>query len=620
MTTKPDYEMLDLNVLHDISNIEGYWGSISEKMRVTALPDMLIKLEAQGRLQEFRHAADPMVEAFSDSGLECDDSDVYKWMEAASLSLIHQFDKNLNHRLEQLIDLVLAAADDTGYIDAFASVTGDPRWGANNGINHCLYNHGHLIEAAIAHLALAGPESRLFTAVLQLVDTIEKEYNDGLITPPAHQEIELALVRLYEVTNEIRYLRLAESLLDQRGHTEGRLCYGAYAQDHKPISDQHEIIGHAVRAIYQNIAAQAVAYHLNRQDLKLALDDMWTDMISRKIHLSGGFGTVHIGPNGIEGFGDPYELDPSTVDVDACSAIAALLWAEERLKETDDTHYADVVEHQMYNRILAGPNVSCTEWFYGMAMESKDPITFNGWGNATPIGLSSQYRRPWYRVPCCPPSIARFVFQAPLLAVRQRENQITIDQFITLDQVIHFSNADDAILHISTDFPYSGHIHVKFDNAPSNPISIRVRIPGWISGKAIDGQLYSGKTSQQDHIILIDGAPIPHEDSGYLVFTRNWSQFPEINIVLPMKVHTVTADKHVHALAGKHAAMYGPLVLCMEGEPNSLFVRKTIEIENAVVGQHPSLPGPQIILKDGAEMIPLNLVQNRNYPAFRVWF
>jgi len=596
--------------LKSVGTNGGEYAHWAEQLRVTALPDMLAKLEAQGRLDEFEfvqsHEGNP---PHTDG--PWDDSDIHKWIEAASLALVLCADTELRQDLERVIDVVLGAIDPSGYLDAFTSVSGDPQWGHPSRGNHVLYNQGHFIEAAIAHRVL-DPDSRLFAAAIRLADLIDGAYRSREVQLAAHQEIELALCRLTAATGDTRYQRLAELMLDDRGHVEGRVAYGSWSQDHEPIVDQVEIVGHTVRAIYQNIAADEIARHTGRADLASALQRQWEDLLSRKILISGGSGRVMEGPSGIEGFRAPFDLDSHEVDVDTCTAIALALWAAQRAEADDDAVSADVAEHEVFNRVFAGVSLNMTSYFYGMPLESTTAEGFDGWGNAVPFGTASNYRQPWYTVPCCPPNIARLLLQLPLIASRMKDDVITVDQYIAHTRT--FDNG--TTLEVDTDYPRSGRIAIRLVDAKRG--GLRVRIPGWLSGAVLDGTLYRTESVSDTVSILVDGEVVEAKPSSYLEIDNDWEVRPTVVIEFPMAPRLVRADPRASALSGQSAVALGALIYCREGD-SAISDETSVDLTDAVVQPHKSLPVNEIVLADGRSLIPLAAVDNRARPAFWVW-
>lgn len=605
--------------LRSISRVGGFWREVLDRNRVSSLPDALEKLSRQGRLNNFRIAAGEKLKRPMQVG-PWDDSDVYKWVEAASMALIVDPSDALRRSLDEVVTLIVNAQEPDGYIDTRQNVLQRPRWDKEHTENHVLYNMGHLIEAGIAHRVATGND-RLFDVGRRAADCIGREFGPGKRAwAPQHQEIELALVKLFEETGERRYLDLALFFLDQRGHAENRKSLGIYQQDHLPVRDQAEIVGHSVRALYQNIAMHDVALYTGDEGLYAAQGRMWDDMAGRKLLISGGAGRVHEGPNGLEGFRDPFDLDSSEPDVDTCTSIAILLWAQRRLAHTDEAGYADFVEHTMYNRILAGISLSGTNYFYGMPLEAVSRDTFDSCGQAGPVmGVSEHYRQPWYRVPCCPSNIQRVIALFPALAIRSSDDTLTIDQYLDIRETMEVGDASIAI-DMRSGYPFDGNVRVALQLSSPASFTLRLRRPSWLDGKVMDGRLYSSGAPKTTMTVTINGASVECGTNGYVSISRTWSDGDRIEIELPLEARLATAVPQATALNGQAALLVGPLVYCAEVPADKFaHVRPGAALQQKPT-QHACLPVLSFKLAEGEEMLPLFAWDNRGPTSMRVWF
>lgn len=606
--------------LAQLNRIGGFWRELLDRNRLVGLRDQLEKLSRQGRFRGFEVAAGRSDKRAVSIG-PWDDSDVFKWVEAASLALLIDKDPVLETMLDGIVDLIVAGQDETGYIDTRHYSLGRPRWDVDNGNNHVLYNLGHLIEAGIAHSHLAS-DSRLFACAVRVADCIERSFGPGKLEwAPQHQEIELALIRLYEETGQRRYLGLANYFLERRGHHSGRTDLGYFAQDHVPVVDQHEIVGHTVRALYQNIAVHDVAQYLGNSAFKSAQNDMWEDMTSGKLLISGGAGRVHEGAHGIEGFRAKFDLASDEPDVDTCTSIAILLWAQRLLASTDEPRFADMVEHQMYNRILAGASLSQTEWFYGMPLESVAREGFDGIGGAGPVmGASEHYRQPWCRVPCCPPNFARVVATFPMLALRVSSHTLTVDQFVDLEETVEV-NGQSIKVSMVTGYPHHGDVSIRLEMPEASHFTLRLRMPGWVNGQVMGGNLYRSRVGDQC-TVEVDGSLISDISGvlGYIVLDRKWEAETSLVFRLPLQARPVTACYDVAALRGQTALMVGPLVYCAEGDPLALAATSVADLAGSTTSPHPFLPVPQLRAQSGLSLVPLYAWDNAQPAGLKVWF
>jgi uncharacterized protein len=365
---------------------DAFWSPRLTTNRLVTIPYDFQKCEETGRITNFAKAAGWM--EGDHEGIFFNDSDVFKIIEGAAYSLKLYPDPELDRYLDDLIEQIAAAQEPDGYLytaRTIAERNGTPerlqadregltRW-SNTRISHELYNVGHLYEAAVAHYHSTGKRTLLDVAIKN-ANLIDSVFGPGKRTDvPGHQEIEMGLVKLYQVTGDSRYLNLAKFFLDERGHAHGRNLYVAhgdpgYMQDHLPVIEQQEAVGHAVRAAYMYSGMADVATLTDTAAYIRAIDTIWQNVVGRKLYITGGLGARHQG----EAFGDDYELPNLTAYAETCAAIANAMWNQRMFLLHGDSRYIDVLERTIYNGFLSGVSLSGNRFLYvnSLAFDALD--------------------------------------------------------------------------------------------------------------------------------------------------------------------------------------------------------------------------------------------------------
>lgn len=488
------------------------------------------------------------------------DSDVAKWIEAASYSLATQPDSDLERLLDETIALIASAQQPDGYLNThFTQVEPEKRW-TNLRDQHELYCAGHMIEAAVAHFQATGKRS--------LLDVVCR-YADYIITVfgtapgqkrgyPGHEEIELALVKLYHVTNQPRYLALAQYFVDERGrqphyYDQEAIARGddpakywaksyAYSQSHIPVRQQSEVVGHAVRAMYLYSAMADLAGESGDLELLAACERLWDDLTLHKLYLTGG-----IGPSSHnEGFTTPYDLPNETAYAETCAAVGLVFWAHRMLQFHCDRKYADVLETALYNGALSGVSLDGERFFY------ENPLA----------SLGNHHRQPWFDCACCPPNIARLLASLGDYIYSYASDQIAVHLYIQGSGRFNISG-QTIILKQNTAYPWDGKITIDLDMPKAAQFTLRLRVPGWCRGSEV--RVFGERTDMR-----------PHIENGYLVLTRNWQPGDMVELNLPMPVERIYAYPDVRADAGKVALRRGPLVYCFEAADNHFALQRAV--------------------------------------------
>ncbi len=567
--TRASGERMTFVPLADVRLADSFLAPRLETNRRVTIPHNLEMCRRTGAIDNFAKAAgrkeEPRV------GLLNWDNFVYKAIEAASYSLMTQNDAALDRRLDEIIDAIAAAQGDDGYLNTYTmwrhrqDPDAHPYW-ANLRGDLELYTAGHLFEAAVAHYRATGKRTFLNVAVKK-ADLIARRFGPGRnMGVPGHEEIETALVRLHEATQDEKYLRLSEFFVDQRGNAEGHDLYGAFHQDHQPFVEQVEAVGQAPRATYLYSGAADLAYYLDRPDYVRALDRLWQDVICHKMYITGGIGSEHSN----EGFGAPYDLPNRTAYSEICAAISFPMWALRMFKLHGDARYIDVVERTVYNNLLAGVSLSGDRYFYACPLESDGTYRFNlGWCPADAEGTyreASATRKEWFPCACCPPNLARYLPQTPGFVYATRGEDLYVNLFVASRGRVRVAGGPVTLVQ-ETDYPWDGRVRVRFELEAPRRFTVRVRVPGWARNEAVPSDLYRFRDPCEaaPELAVNQQAVAVRLEKGFVPITRTWRSGDRIDLALPMSVRRVVSHPLIQTNAGKIALQRGPIVYCAEG-------------------------------------------------------
>jgi DUF1680 family protein len=567
------------------------------------------------------------------------DSDVAKWIEAASYSLATHPDPALDSLLDEVITLIAGAQQPDGYLNVhFTVVEPDKRW-MNLRDAHELYCAGHLIEAAVAHFQATGKRS-LLDVLCRYADTIGKVFGRGAGQKRGycgHEEIELALVKLARVTGEQKYLDLARYFVDERGQSPNyfaiehaddtgvpmpfgpinaaRFDYG-YNQSHKPVREQREVTGHAVRAMYLYSAMADLA--ASDPSLQPALDALWQDVCTRKMYITGGIGPSRHN----EGFTHPYDLPNETAYAETCAAIGLAFWNHRLLQLNCESRFADVVERTLYNGIISGVSLDGEKFFY------ENPLA----------SIGKHHRQAWFDCACCPPNLARILASLGEYVYSQGENELVVHLYV--QSSAQFSLGESAktgsrqarpavnslverrtsfavetslegqqiTIHQETHYPWDGAVKITFEMAqPTTAFTLRLRIPGWC---------------KQYHLFVNDQPTQAAVQNGYVCLERAWQPTDVIRLEMDMPIERVYAHPNVRQDMGLVALQRGPVVYCLEQADHDTPIEHIILPSNAALAarfQPDLLGGVTIITGEALAADPTGwsvLYQNQP-PAFK---
>jgi len=562
-----DYPITPL-AFTEVTFDDRFWLPRLTTNRKVTIPYDFRKCEQTGRIDNFAKAAGLMEGPHE--GIFFNDSDVFKVVEGAAYSLSLHPDPELDAYLDRLVAKFAGAQEQDGYL--YTARTIDPeamepdregltRW-SNLKVNHELYNVGHLYEAAVAHYQATGKRALLDVAVRN-AELIDRVFGPGKIRDvPGHEEIEIGLVKLYRTTGERRYLELAKFFLDQRGQPDrGNLQSGfdnpGYMQDHLPVTEQREAVGHAVRAGYLYSGMADVAALTGDQAYIDALDAIWTNVVSRRMYLTGGIGSRHHG----EAFGDDYELPNAEAYAETCAAVAGALWNHRMFLLHGDARYLDVLERTLYNGFLAGISMAGDTFFYANPLSSDGEWPFN-------VRTGAE-RYPWFDCSCCPTNVVRLLPSLPGYAYAHRDGDIYVNLYVAGAATVA-TPASDVSLTQKTDYPWSGAVGLTVDPSEESTFAIRLRVPGWARGEPVPSDLYRYLDAAGEAPSLrVNGAPTSVElDQGFAVVRRRWRPGDTVELDLPMPVRRVVSHQAVTDNRGRVAVERGPLVYCAEGTDN----------------------------------------------------
>lgn len=595
-TSKEDIKEQPLKMIEqiDFSHVkinDNFWSPRLSKHVSATLPVCIDQIENQtGRIRNFENAAKGEGEH---SGIFFDDSDVYKALEGMAYSLINNPDPELEKKADEWIDKFAAAQQPDGYINTFYTLTGlDKRW--TNMDKHEMYCAGHMIEAGVAYYQATG-KRKLLDVCIRMTDHMMSQFGPGKRHwVPGHEEIELALVKLYQTTQEQKYLDFAYWLLEERGHGHGTMgdegkWDPVYYQDIVPVRRLTDISGHAVRCMYLYCGMADVAALKNDTGYIAAMDRLWDDVVHRNMYITGGIGSSRDN----EGFTEDYDLPNLDAYCETCASVGMVLWNQRMNQLTGDSKYIDVLERSLYNGALAGISLGGDRFFYVNPLESK----------------GDHHRQEWYGCACCPSQLSRFLPSIGNYIYASSDDALWVNLYIGNTGQIRIGETD-ILLTQETDYPWDGSVKLTISTSQPLEKEIRLRIPNWC--KTYD--------------LSINGKRINvSEKKGYAVI-KDWKSQDVIALDMDMPVEIVAADPHVKENFGKRAIQRGPLVYCMEEIDNPEYfdqiqLSPSTTFQTAFVSD--ILNGIKTIKTNGraqsATFIPYYAWDNRKAGKMRVW-
>lgn len=541
---------------------DAFWKPrIDTSVNVT-IPYDFKKCEETGRIDNFSKAAGLMEGPHE--GIFFNDSDVFKVVEGAAYALQIAPNPELEQYVDDLIEKFAGAQEEDGYLytartidPTYApNVIGPERWSYLI-FNHELYNVGHMYEAAVAYYQATG-KRRFLDVAIKNADLIDSVFGEGKKHDvPGHQEIEMGLVRLYRATGDERYLKLAKFFLDERGQTANRTIYGPYCQDHEPVTEQREAVGHSVRAAYMYSGMADVAAITGDDAYIEAIKGIWENVVNKKLALTGGMGARHEG----EAFGENYELPNLTSYNETCAAQAGIFWNHRLFLLTGDAKYIDILERTLYNGFLSGVGLDGQTFFYVNPLACDGEYQFNRDDAIT--------RQPWFNTSCCPTNVVRLLPSLSGYIYAVRDNDLYVNLYIANSGTV---NVGDTPVELSqtTQYPWDGTVTMSVSVPQATEFALKVRIPGWAQNEPLPSTLYHYTDADVPAVTLtVDGEAVPVDvENGYATIQRTWQGTAEVVLSLPMPVRRVAADPNVDDLKGKIALERGPVVYAFEAVDN----------------------------------------------------
>ena len=533
---------------HAVRIKDGFWADRQAINRQVSIKHGYEMLERAGNFHNLRMAAGWEIGNYI--GMNFADEDVYKWLEALAWELGNRPDHELQRMADEVITLISAAQQPDGYLDSYYQVVEPHRKWANLDFGHELYCAGHLFQAAIAFHRGVG-DDRLLQVSRRLADHINSVFGVGRREGTCgHPEVEMALVEFYRATGESKYLDLAQFFIDQRGKRKmkGMGSLGPeYHQDHVPVRQATEAVGHAVRQMYLLTGVTDLYMETGEQALLEAANRLWQDIIRSKLFVTGGVGSRYDG----ESFGESYELPPDQCYCETCASIGSLMWNWRLLLITGDSRYSDLIERTLYNGILSSPAFDGRHFFYVNPLMLRSGRSLRQSTNP-PDGTSVSGRPEWHYVACCPPNVMRLFSSLSHYLATTGSNGIQIHQYASADVDLVFSPGRRAALSIETGYPWQGRVQLRINESDGSPWRLYLRSPGWcraitisINGEALDA---------------------PEMEAGYLILDRVWQAGDVVQMELSMPPDLIQPNPRVDAVRGCLAIQRGPLIYCLESQ------------------------------------------------------
>ena len=546
---------------------DNFWGQRLQASREVTIPLAFSKCEETGRYENFVKAAHPS-DTYKVEGFSFDDTDVYKTIEGASYSLQTYPDKKLQKYIDSVLVIVAGAQEPDGYLYTARTMNpkhphnwaGKERWVAVENLSHEFYNLGHMIEGAVAHYQATGKRNFLNIAI-KYADCVCREIGNGPQQKkyvPGHQIAEMALVKLYMVTGDKKYLDQAKFFLDTRGYTSRK---DAYSQAHKPVVEQDEAVGHAVRAVYMYSGMADVAAITGDSSYIKAIDKIWDNIVSKKIYITGGIGARHAG----EAFGNNYELPNLSAYCETCAAIGNVYMNYRLFLLHGDAKYFDVLERTLYNGLISGVSLDGGSFFY------PNPLSSNG----------KYSRKPWFGCACCPSNVSRFIPSLPGYVYAVKNDQVYVNLYLSNKAELKVDKKK-ILLEQETSYPWNGDIRLKITQG-NQDFTMKLRIPGWVRGNVLPGDLYSYTDNQKPvYQVSVNGQTVESDvNDGYLSIARKWKKGDVVEVHFDMIPRIVKANPKVEADHGRVAVERGPIVYCAEWPDNRF------NVHSILLNQHP---------------------------------
>ena len=551
----------------DIKFNTGFWAEKLQLVKDVVIPyqwqalnDQVLGVEPSHTVEHFRIAAGEIDREYQ--GRVYQDSDLAKWLEAASYSLAYNKNPELEEITEKLIELIEKSQEADGYLDTYYSVVEpDKKW-TNVRDRHEMYCAGHMIEAAVAHYESTG-KRKLLDMACKLADHIDSKFGSdkGKVRGyPGHQEIELALIRLYRATGDEKYFNLSKFFIEERGqkphffdqeaqkrgekekkHYRNIFDY-QYSQSHLPVREQKVAIGHAVRAMYFYAGLTDIAIETGDSELIKVAKRLWENVTGRQMYITGGVGAEDNG----EAFSFDYDLPNDRAYTETCAAIGLVFWAQRMLQLELDGKYADIMEKALYNGVMSGISLDGEKYFYVNPLEV--------WPAATKKRYDLRHveytRQQWFGCACCPPNIARLIASIGQYVYFHNNKEIYLSLYTDSDAKFAI-NDRNVFIKQKTNYPWDENVTMIINTEESIEFSLGLRIPGWCN--------QAGLKINDQEINLTEIT-----EKGYAIINRKWNNGDQLVLHLPMSVQRIKSHPQLRYNVGKVTIQRGPVVYCLE--------------------------------------------------------
>ena len=555
----------------DVQIKDQFWKQRLDVMRNTTIRYAFQKCTDAGQLRNFEYAGKivsgekKVGELKFQSGNPYDDAEVYKVLEGASYVLTTQKDTELEAYCDGVVDLICSAQEPDGYLQTNFTIHNPlhpwyegEKWKMDWNLSHETFNVGELIEAGIAYYMATGKD-KLLNCARKAADNMLSVFNEnGIKMAPGHAVVEMALVRLYELTREERYLQGCKFFLDCRGirkfdPTSGdQRVNGKYWQDHLPAIQQRTAEGHAVRALYFYSGMADWVRYTADQDYETAVTAIWDNIASKKFYITGGFGAR----DNNEAFGEDYELPNASAYCETCASVAGSMYNLRMFRLHGEGKYIDMLERALYNTVLDGYGIAGKTFYYP---------------NRLAASTRGDARSEWFGTSCCPTNLCRLIPSVPGYIYATDDDALYWNLFVASTATAKVGDATLGFT-VTGSYPYKGDISLTINTIEGNVKEkvLKVRIPGWAVNKPVESDLYSYTNPTTAPVVIkLNGEDIDYTvQDGYAILRKEWKEGDIINVTLPMEVHQVVSNEKLKSNKGLCAYEYGPLVYCAEGVDN----------------------------------------------------
>lgn len=629
--------------LHEVIITDGFWGAKQKLNAEHAIFYQWKMLESTRCIDNFRIAAG-LKSGFRE-GFFFSDSDAYKWLDAASRIMFHSSNPELKKLVDDFIELLAKAQQPDGYLYTYNQIHFKGQRWVDLQVEHEFYCLGHLIEAAVSHFE-ATSETKLLSIAEKAADLLVTDFADSIPEfTDGHEEIEIALIKLWQATDRIQYLALAKAFLERRGtisffpikmlkqvldsnrrmnlvakkrhswlqdhpdHGTFKLpnrnkhvvpfwagprfaisaLSGKYNQQHRPVAEQKKAEGHAVRFCYLKTAEAMLAQIPGQENRIKSLRAIWTQMVTKRMYVTGGIGSLPLS----EGFGRDYELDPEVAYAETCAALGSMFWSHEMANLTGEAPFEDLFEWQLYNAASVGIARDGCSYFYNNPLTSHGKIS----------------RAEWYDIPCCPSNLSRTWASLGKYVCSFDHAEIRINQYFSSKTLIDAQR--QISLLIDSELPWNNRVKLRFSMENPSTYDLVMRLPAWANGCKV---LLNG----QEVVVKISSV-LPGETSanGLDFFAARWMRFShkfksndEIELIFDMPIRLIKQDHRIPKCGGKYTVARGPIVYCLESADNLLDIMSVkVKQESLQPFFDPSLlEGTWVIRGEDVNGVPLTFI------------